>query len=1257
MNYEGLHVKNSVWWKLGQFLGLMISLLFSISSAEGLNCFYRTNTTVPCEWDPGRDCCFWDDIVVYLDECPIWTRVPRPGSGTSNYPCEWEGRRCMSGQITCDQCDSFFENIPDEICGNNNDDNCNGLKDDGCDKSCPVPVGSSVNMATGNLSHTQPLYSAQKAVLPLDLSLTYNSVGVYDGSLGKGWTHSYSMSVSQGSGGYIYTEASSRKTALYLSGSQYKPTGYDYPALTVNQDGTYTLIQNDGTIYNFNSSGKVTGIQDKFSNTITFTYTGANLTGISDSQGRSISLLYNTDNRIETITDPNNNIHSFIYESNNLVNVSTLTTDLQTLTWTYTYYQNGRMWTKTTPMDYTITYEYQFGRLSKVIDNENKTRTLSFDLATSTSGISAGGDGQWIYQYDPETGKLRTKTDPEGYVTTYAYGTNTETDTDARGNITESVYDSKENLLSRTEKSATDPVGRTTSYTYNSDNEILTSTDPENHVTTYTYETDDGEKIVKIKDAANEETATRYYSDGRIKSIKNPKNQTTTFTYSFDQETKQTTEISTDFLNVITKRVYDLSGNMIESWDAFNIVTKYEYNSLNQLKTVKDYLDRVTNTYEYWADSNLKTATDANGNSTHYTYNYDGKVTEVKDDLDNTTTYEYGTGTGCPSCSGSGDNLVSVTDANNKKTTYEYYKNGWKKNQIDPLNHITSYAYDPTGFMTSLKDPAQAVTAFDKTDLVTTKTDPLGRITTYEYDRAGRLHTKTDRKGDIIHYSYTPDDVLETITYPDNSTVSFTNDELDRITSVTDSLGTTTYDYADFDTLNRKLTVTDPNGFVVVYKYDEVWRQKEITYPGNKKVIYDYDQMNRLWHVKLDWLNKTATYSYDNAGRLAGLVNFNGTITTYGYDNANRLTSLENRKEDSGIIASYSFPVLDGVGNRIQVVQTAPLMPALTPEQTGYTYNDKKNRLETTGNDSFTYDLEGQILKGYDASYTFDYEHRLVDADGSQYFYDGKGNRLKVTRNGETTYYIHDLNTNVLAEADGNRNLIGLYIHGQGLLAMVTTSDLVYSYHFNAIGSTVAMTDQNQNVVNRYAYDAFGFVRNQVETLPQPFKYVGQYGVMAEPNGFYYMRARYYDPNVGRFISEDPIGFDGGAVNLYEYVGNQPVNFVDPSGLLKIHGQWCGWDWTGGKKEEYSPHPPGYYKDPEDPLDEACKEHDICYYNCRKRYPCDNNARNQCFVLACDIVLKNKAAKIGGAVGNAVSAAMDRPGDRTESNACFCKGK
>jgi RHS repeat-associated protein len=121
-----------------------------------------------------------------------------------------------------------------------------------------------------------------------------------------------------------------------------------------------------------------------------------------------------------------------------------------------------------------------------------------------------------------------------------------------------------------------------------------------------------------------------------------------------------------------------------------------------------------------------------------------------------------------------------------------------------------------------------------------------------------------------------------------------------------------------------------------------------------------------------------------------------------------------------------------------------------------------------------------------------------------------------------------------------------------GLISKITPSNQSYFYHFDGIASTIGISDSSGNMVNKYAYDAFGKILNQEEGIPNPFKYVGGFGVMDEGNGLFYMRARFYDPEVGRFINKDPIGFAGGDFNLYAYVQNDPINFIDPLGLARV---------------------------------------------------------------------------------------------------------
>ena len=307
--------------------------------------------------------------------------------------------------------------------------------------------------------------------------------------------------------------------------------------------------------------------------------------------------------------------------------------------------------------------------------------------------------------------------------------------------------------------------------------------------------------------------------------------------------------------------------------------------------------------------------------------------------------------------------------------------------------------------------------------------------------------------------------------------------------------------------------------------------------------------------------NDLYCYHYDATGNTVAITNFNGTETTYTYDDADRLTGIDSRTSGNAVIAAYDY-TLDNNGNRVSIDKNIPAAGTLPARNETATYS--RNRLMSTDTALYDYDNEGQLAskqEGGTTTYSFDKAYRLTGIGGNTFSYDGAGNRLRAVRSGVETRYIYDANGNLLAEADGNNVITCYYIHGAGLLAAVTPADAVYCYHYDATGNTVAITDGSENVVNSYDYSPFGMIISESETFAQPFKYVGRLGVMAEANGFYYMRARYYDPVNGRFISEDPMGFGGGDVNLYVYGSNNPLLVVDPWGLSTLQ---VGWSTSGG---------------------------------------------------------------------------------------------
>jgi RHS repeat-associated protein len=254
-----------------------------------------------------------------------------------------------------------------------------------------------------------------------------------------------------------------------------------------------------------------------------------------------------------------------------------------------------------------------------------------------------------------------------------------------------------------------------------------------------------------------------------------------------------------------------------------------------------------------------------------------------------------------------------------------------------------------------------------------------------------------------------------------------------------------------------------------------------------------------------------------------------------------------------------------------------------------------------------------------------------------------------------------------LEEVDSSGNVLARYTDGRGIdqpLSMLRGSTNAY-YLSDGIRSITSLSNSAGALANTYTYDSFGKLTASTGTLTNPFQFTGR--EFDQETGAYFYRHRYYDPQTGRFTSQDPVTFLGGN-NFYAYVLNDPTALVDPTGLFPVYGNWCGPDWTGGHREQYNPAhdvsgPSGpYYNGPIDYTDSVCRDHDICYYECRRDHKCDSGGRKNC-MKQCDYNLVYELTRFPGrfegvtdavegmaiAAGIAVHSNKPSPGDNDKS--------
>jgi len=302
---------------------------------------------------------------------------------------------------------------------------------------------------------------------------------------------------------------------------------------------------------------------------------------------------------------------------------------------------------------------------------------------------------------------------------------------------------------------------------------------------------------------------------------------------------------------------------------------------------------------------------------------------------------------------------------------------------------------------------------------------------------------------------------------------------------------------------------------------------------------------------------KIAT-AFNNEGNRLTVTEQDCSVVTYGYDNIYQLTS-ETRTGTNAYNITYQY---DSAGNRTQMIKNGTT--------TSYTYNNNNQLLtETTGGVTVTYayDLNGNLLSkvsgGNTTSYTWDWNNHLLDVSepggNTLYEYDGDGTRISKTQSGVKTKYINDVAlmlVQVLMETDNTGVVQAIYTYGNGLISMNRAGVNSY-YNYDGLGSARQLTNSSGAVTDSYTYDSFGNLIASSGTTANSYGFTGeqQFG---EADNLVFLRARYYDSRVGRFMQRDPIGYSAG-LNLYTYCGSNPVNWVDPLGLRPPGFEDC---WT-----------------------------------------------------------------------------------------------
>jgi len=769
------------------------------------------------------------------------------------------------------------------------------------------------------------------------------------------------------------------------------------------------------------------------------------------------------------------------------------------------------------------------------------TIRYSYDALNRLERTTRKHEGSDVYtenRYD-EVGNRIAAIDEMGRVTTYAYDSmnRLESSTDALGNTFSFTYD-----LAGNKTSETNALGSVMTYTYDRLNRLETTIDPYG-VTIKINTYNQNGNIVRSRDAKGNETTYAYNLVNMLVEVAEPEEAAMggwTTKYEYNQYGEKTAEI--DGLGNTTSYAFDKAGRLVRVTDALGISIQHAY-------------DKAGNKME---------TTDGRGKASIYTYGAFGMMTSMTDAEGNTSFYSYDLM----------GNRAGETDRNGNILVYAYNNRGLLTEKINAnTGDAVSFSYDAMGNRTGMTDESGSYSY---------SYDPLNRLLerrrngsleiSYTYDAIGNIRTVTDAKGNVTSYTYDKSSRMETVSFAGN-TVTYTYDLNGNRESITYP-GGIREEYV-YDRNNRLISLSNkkPDGNVISfysYTYDAAGRQATKT-DSLGTTFYSYDDTGRITRVEAP--GKTAVYAYDKAGNRVSQIETYTSAQPSGFVDSAAGEEVEYILKTSRYVYSDADRLL-----RLSEEMSDGSNKTVLMKDTQYLYDANGNQLGEYS--SHTRPNGGELRRSVKASVygdnqasapdvlidrtinTFDGFNRLKEAEticgGVRtlvgYIYNGDDLRTQKTvrksDNGytpQTTSFIYD-RQHVILETDANGNASTSYVRGINYIAQRISGEYAY-YLYNGHGDVVQTISVQGEVYNRYDYDIFGNPTLTVEQYSCSIRYAGEY--LDSETGLYYLRARYYDPYTGRFISEDSFwGEDSNplSLNLYTYAFNNPIRYVDPTG-------------------------------------------------------------------------------------------------------------